>query len=239
MRIKTALALIAASLVLAAPAVARKPAQAAPTRAQPVSGNWNARVTVTPAGTRVLGNPDAKVKLTEYVSYTCPHCAHFEEASAGQLKLVFVASGKGSIEVRHILRDPIDMAIALIANCVEPRRFFQIHEAFMRGQDRWEALLQGMNADGQKHWSEGDRGSRMRAIASDLQFYPIAERFGLSRAATDRCLADPALMERLANQTRDAANAGIDSTPSFAVDGTVLAGTHDWATLGPQLAARM
>ena len=46
-------------------------------------------------------------------------------------------------------------------------------------------------------------------------------------------------MDRLANQTRDAMSAGVDSTPSFAINGAVLAGTHDWTTLGPQLAARM
>ena len=33
-----------------------------------------------------LGSPDAKVKLVEYASFTCPHCAHFHETVFGQLK---------------------------------------------------------------------------------------------------------------------------------------------------------
>ena len=26
-----------------------------------------------------LGNPDAPVKIVEYASFTCPHCAHFHD----------------------------------------------------------------------------------------------------------------------------------------------------------------
>jgi protein-disulfide isomerase len=237
MRPRLILGLLLAVMMPASASAKAKPA--APVARATGGANWNGVVTVTPLGSRVLGNPQASVKLTEYVSYTCPHCAHFEVASAAQLKLVFIAGGKGSIEVRHVLRDPVDLAIALITNCVEPRRFFQIHEAFMRGQDDWEALLPKLGEGAQKHWYDGDKGSRMRAIASDLRFYPIAERFGLSRPAADRCLSDQGLMDRLANQTREATAAGVDATPSFAINGALLAGTHDWTTLGPQLAARM
>jgi hypothetical protein len=49
----------------------------------------------------LLGNPrNAPVKLVEYISYTCPHCAHFEAESDAQLRIGFIATGKGSIEVR-------------------------------------------------------------------------------------------------------------------------------------------
>jgi len=237
-------ALAAAALGLT-PSVQAAPAHhvhplSTPSTARPMSGgNWTGTVTVTPQGTRVLGNPQAKLKLVEFVSYTCPHCAHFEEASAAQLKLVFVAGGQGSIEVRHILRDPVDLAIALLTNCVPASRFFQLHEAFMRHQDRWVEILQGLNETQQNRWTDGDKGGRMRAIASDLRFYDFVEPLGLTRTAADRCLSDNALMERLAGQTRDAATLGVESTPSFAIGDLVLAGTHDWATLGPQLAARM
>mgnify|MGYP003757485151 CR=1 FL=1 len=76
-------------------------------------------------------------------------------------------------------------------------------------------------------------------MASDAGLYAIAGRQGVSRAAADRCLADQAMATRLS----EAAAAGwkipgITGTPSFALNGTVLAGTHDWATLEWQLAAR-
>lgn len=227
--------LIALSVLALVPGTAH----AQPAQHKAAGGNWNAVVNVTPAGTRIVGNPDAKVRLTEYVSYTCPHCAHFEEASAAQINLAFVSGGKGSVEVRHVVRDPVDMTIALLTNCVPANRFFVLHAAFMRQQDKWVARLQGIGEGQQKRWNQGDNASRMRAIASDLKFYDFVASFGLGRAAADRCLADGKLAERIAAQTRDAAAAGINSTPSFAIDGTVLAGTHDWATLAPQLAARM
>lgn len=247
MNVKLMLGVLLATIMPAAAVAGSKSAKpgagqaraAAPAAAIAARGNWNQAVAVTPLGSRVLGNPAAGVKLVEYVSYTCPHCAHFEAESAAQLKLVFVAGGKGSIEVRHVVRDPVDLAIALITNCVEPRRFFQIHEAFMRGQDAWEARLKDLGEGPQKRWYDGDKGSRMRAIASDLKFHDTAARFGLSRVATDRCLSDQQLMDRLALQTREATAAGVEGTPSFAINGSLLAGTHDWATLGPQLAARM
>ena len=37
--------------------------------------DWSAVVNRTTAGGFIMGNPDAKVKLVEYGSMTCPHCA--------------------------------------------------------------------------------------------------------------------------------------------------------------------
>mgnify|MGYP000231572184 CR=1 FL=1 len=64
------------------------------------SGNWNEKIIVTPSGSHVLGNPAADIKLSEYISYTCPHCAAFEKESSGELALGMIRGGKGSIEYR-------------------------------------------------------------------------------------------------------------------------------------------
>ncbi|MET0251779.1 MAG: thioredoxin domain-containing protein, partial [Novosphingobium sp.] len=102
---------------------------------------WNTTVTVTPAGTHVLGNPQARVKLVEHISYTCPHCAHFEQQADAPLRLTFIASGTGSIEVRHYVRDPVDMTVTLLTNCGPPAKFFLNHTAFLRSQAKWIAPL--------------------------------------------------------------------------------------------------
>jgi hypothetical protein len=52
---------------------------------------------MTSDGGHLVGNPGAAVKLVEYVSYTCPHCAHFEVEADAPLRLSFIASGKGSM----------------------------------------------------------------------------------------------------------------------------------------------
>ncbi|HEX8580099.1 MAG TPA: thioredoxin domain-containing protein, partial [Allosphingosinicella sp.] len=45
--------------------------------AAPNGGDWTQTVSATPAGGFLMGNPAAKVKLVEYGSMTCGHCAAF------------------------------------------------------------------------------------------------------------------------------------------------------------------
>lgn len=202
--------------------------------------NWNQAVTLTPQGTHVLGNPAAKVKLTQFVSYTCPHCAHFEEEADAQLRLTFVAGGKGAVEIRNFVRDPIDLTVALLTNCGPANKFFLNHTMFMRSQAKWIEPLTHPSPAQQARWTGGTFVQRTRAIARDFNFYPIMATRGYTAAQVDKCLANEALANRLAASTNEAANTLlITGTPSFAIDGTVLAGTHSWAELRPQLAARL
>ncbi len=236
--------MLIAALLSAAPApfaaLAAQPGKHhGPGPARPLPGGWNATVTLTPMGSHVLGNPAAKVKLVEYVSYTCPHCAHFNEESAAGLQIQFVNSGQGSVEVRNLLRDPADLAVALITNCAPVRRFFAVHQAFMHTQAQWLDRAAHLSPEQGKRWYNGPQAGRMRAIAGDLHLYEIAQTQGLDHAMVDRCLGDGVMEKRLTDMTVAADKAGVASTPSFAIDGLLLAGTHDWKTLEPQLAARM
>jgi len=200
--------------------------------------NWNARVTRTDQGGYLLGNPAAPVKLVAYISYTCPHCAHFHMESDAELRIGMVGPGKGSLEVRPFLRNGVDLAVALLAECGPVNRFFGNHAAFLSSQPRWMGLLENLT-DGQKaRWSTPDFATRMRMVASDLQLYDIMEKRGLERSAADRCLADRTLADQLVQQTKTAVEKDdVRGTPSFVLDGTPLAGTYDWTSLKPQLEA--
>ena len=70
--------------------------------------NWAVTVTETQGG-HLIGNPQAETKLAEYISYTCGHCAHFAQEGDPVLKMIYVRSGKVSVEIRHLLRDPVDL----------------------------------------------------------------------------------------------------------------------------------
>jgi protein-disulfide isomerase len=207
--------------------------------AAPKTVGWNYTVTRTAAGSHVLGNPAAKVKLTKFISYTCPHCAEFEVQADGALRLGYVATGKVSVEVRHYLRDPIDLTVALLTNCGAKEKFFLNHAAFMRSQKVWIGKMASASEAQRARWTSGTLAARTRAVATDFRFYEIMASRGYDRMASDRCLGDAAMAQRLAKQTEEGEKLGIHATPSFAIDGALLIGTHDWALLRPQLDARM
>lgn len=206
---------------------------------QPAPGNWATRVAITPTGSHVLGNPAAALKLSEYISYTCSHCADFDREASDRLRAYGVVQGKLSVEVRHLVRDPIDMTAAMLTNCGPPAKFFQNHTAFLRSQSRWIAAANSASPAQQARWNNGEMRARFRAIASDFGFYAIMASRGYDRMATDRCLSDDAMARRLADQTREAVRLGVEGTPSFLLNGELLAGTHDWRGLKARLDARM
>lgn len=198
---------------------------------KPAPAGWLNRVSPTATGSRVIGNPQARVKMVEYVSYTCSHCAAFEQEATGELAVSLITTGKGSLEYRPFMRNPIDVAATLLATCGNPAKFPGNQAALLRSQAKWMANIS--EADGRRWAGIADFGSRMKAIADDLGFYPIFASRGYARAELDSCLADEALAKRISqeNQTASAVG-GIDSTPSFLINDR-LQDAHDWAGLRP------
>lgn len=201
--------------------------------------NWTSTVAKTEGGHR-LGNPDAKVKLIAFESYTCSHCAAFEQEAGAVLKLGYVQPGNLSYEVRHFVRDPVDLTAAMLTECVAPQKFFDAHRAIFLSYNKWSPLLSTASKAQRDRWFAQDRAAARRAIASDFGFYAIMSGQGLSRVQADKCLADNALAQRLANQTKaDAEEYGIAGTPSFAINGLLLMATAQWEMLRPQIDARL
>lgn len=195
------------------------------------TGNWSATVAETKGG-HVMGNPAAKTKVIEFVSYTCPHCAHFEEEAGGAIKMGWVQPGKVAVEVRHIVRDPIDLTAAILTNCGGKDKFFQNHAAFMLSHEKWMGKAQLALPSQRQRWSSGTMTQRWRAIASDLGFYEIMEQRGYARAQVDQCLGDEAAGRRIAEESEgNSTTYGVTGTPSFALNGKLLNGVHTWKSL--------
>ena len=101
----------------------------------PAGQNWVDVVSRTPEGGYRMGNPDAPVKLVEYGSRSCPHCAAFDAEGAPTLKSGPIAAGKMSYEFRDFpVHGPIDMGPILLGQCVEPAQFFAMLDQMMAGQ---------------------------------------------------------------------------------------------------------
>lgn len=198
--------------------------------------DWNAETARTETGHRV-GNPEAPMQLIEYVSYTCPHCAHFEQESEAELKYVYVLEGLAAVEIRHLIRNPIDVAAALVTECGAPENFFNNHRAMLFTQDQWLARAQEASEAQQNRWNGGTIASRMRAIGSDLNFHEIMEGRGYSYSDIDNCLGDSEkALELVERSSANSAEFNVAGTPSFVLNGELLEGVHSWPTLGQIMA---
>ncbi|MEG3156187.1 thioredoxin domain-containing protein [Sphingomonas sp. RB1R13] len=209
------------------------PADAAQARAKM---DWSTHVTQTPAGTYVIGNPAARVKLVEYVSYTCPHCAVFTTESAPVLKGQMVRSGSTSIEIRHFIRDRLDLAAALIARCGGAGKFARLTETIFAQQRDW--LKRGMEFDQANAQRIGTYppAAQMRAEADGSGLTAIGKSAGLSDAQITACLSDRAATDRIVAMTT-AAPDSIEGTPGFSINGKQAMGVFTWDKLQPLLRA--
>lgn len=217
-------ALCAATLLLAAAQVAAETPR-----------SWDNFVSATPQGNPVLGNLAAPVRLVEFISYTCSHCAHYDGEAKLPLRRGLVRQGKVAVEVRPFFRGPIDVTATLLALCGPDQRFFANHDAILANQSQW--LKQPSNPDAKTRWSNPDFGARMKAVAEDLGLYRIMLAQGYQPAELDLCLADQALANRLAEETdRAISETGVTGTPSFLINGK-LQTVHGWDELRPLLEA--
>jgi protein-disulfide isomerase len=193
--------------------------------------DWSAAVAPNAAGAWVIGNPAARVKLTEWASYTCPHCAHFDVESRAVLKGRMIRSGSTSLEVRHLIRDPLDLAAVAVARCGGPRGFVARHHAIFDGQERW---LQTGAAYLQKE------GAALAKLAQPVAFRRIADAAGLTAIGKAAGLTEPQVAACFAAPALDAltrlgqAPAEVQATPSFFINGRYVPNAG-WAELEPVL----
>lgn len=229
-----AIATIALSLGVAAAKPAKSPAKPAAA----AKGNWLNRLQALPNGAVLIGNPEAKIKLVEFVRYTCSHCAAFEVEGGDSLRMSVIATGEGSLELRPFLANPVDLTASLLVQCGPPAKFAGNSSMFLRTFAKWGETLQASTPLQQQRWSSGEFSARMRAIAADLGFYETMASRGYDRVTIDRCLANQALAQKLAALSKDAVeNVKIEGTPSFMINGELQSNVYNWPSLRARLIA--
>lgn len=203
--------------------------------AAPRARDWTTVAAKTPAGAFVIGNPAARVKLIEYASYTCPHCAAFAAESAPVLHDRMIRSGDVSLEFRHFLFNALDLGVAVLARCTGPRGFADTTALFYRTQDDWLPRAQQFQQANAQRLAVYPPEGRLRALVDGAGLTAIVTARGLSPAAVDACFADRAEMDRITAMTANLP-AGVDATPTFIVNGKLVAHVG-WTALEPQLRA--
>lgn len=229
--------LLAATLAAAAFAAPAAPAPG-PAAAQgqaPAQRDWARTVVATSEGGFRMGNPEAAVRLVEYVSLTCPHCRHFAETGAPALIADHVRSGRVSFEIRPFPLDAVAAIGAQLARCAAPARAFALNDAILAGQQDIFGRLQRLTAaeiDAITALAQAEQRLRIAAVTG---IEAIGARHGIDAAAAQACLADQAGADRIDAIRAAAEQIGIGGTPSFTLNGIVQPGVHDWAALAPLL----
>ena len=75
--------------------------------AAPVRAGW-----VAAPGDMNLGNPRARVRVVEYMSLTCAHCAHFNSEVFPAFKTRYIDTGRVFYTARELLTAPAQVAAA-------------------------------------------------------------------------------------------------------------------------------
>jgi protein-disulfide isomerase len=148
-----------------------------------------------------IGDPNAKVKIVEYASYTCPHCANFHATAFKPMKAEYIDTGKVYFTLREVYFDRYGLWAAMVARCGGDMRYFAIHDVLF---------------DKQKEWAASDDPA---AVINNLT--TIAVSLGLEKPAVDACLKDAAMAEALVARFETNMKADeVEGTPTIFVNGT-------------------
>ncbi|HZC16971.1 MAG TPA: DsbA family protein [Caulobacteraceae bacterium] len=164
-----------------------------------------------------LGNASAKVTVIEYASATCPHCARFNNDVFPTFKAKYIDTGKIHYVFREFLTPPPEVAAAafLTARCAGKDKYFSVLDAVFKGQT-------------QMFYSGDVKGTLLG----------IAESAGLTEAQFNACINDNAALTALNNRIQTYIDKdGIDSTPTFVINGKKLVGEQTMASLDAAIAA--
>lgn len=230
---KRALLLGAAAMVVTIGVAAALPA--APARAAAAARDWTRTVVATPEGGFRMGNPNAAVKLVEYGSLTCNHCAHFAAEGEPRLLAKYVQTGKVSFEFRNFVRDPYDLTAALLSRCAGPAGFFALTRAYMTTQPQWIAKYTAMDEAQMAALNALPEAQRPWRIATIGGLSNMAAKAGVPAMKARQCVNDAAGVKKLVEMRQAAVkNHQVAGTPTFIVNGRTVE-AHDWGALEPLL----
>ena len=148
----------------------------------------------------VQGAEDAPITVIEYASFTCPHCARFHSDVYKLLRKNYIDTGKIKFIFREVYFDKYGMWASMIARCSGPDRFFGMTDLILNSQSTWARA--------------GDDLAIVEALRK------IGRLSGMQDAALDSCLQDGDKLRALVGWYKENAQRdGIQSTPSFLIDG--------------------
>jgi protein-disulfide isomerase len=204
----------------------------------PPGGTWADVVNATSGGGYMMGNPNAKVKLLEIGSLSCPHCQKFEEEGAPNLIAKYVKAGTVSWEFRpYVIHGVIDMAANLVATCNGAKTFFPLSTALYKDQASWLGKVETTPQDKLAQIQNLPTNQVFVQIANVLGLQDWAAARGVPQAKSNQCLSNQKMIDQQVQITSSVNSQFPDfaGTPSFVINGKLLSNTASWDKLEPQL----
>jgi len=165
-----------------------------------------------------MGNPQAKVLVAEYASVACPHCAAFNNDVFPAFKAKYIDTGK----VHYVLHEMLvggqaEQALAaagfLLARCAGKDKYFAVTDEIFKEQTQI--------------FTSGDlRGGLLR----------IGQSLGMTEPQFNACVGDQNALKALNARVEKAGKDGVDSTPTFIINGQKLVGEQTMAELDKAIA---
>ena len=151
-----------------------------------------------------IGDVNAKVKMVEYLSFTCPHCAAFHAEVYPRLKVDYIDSGKVRLDYHEVYFDQLGLLGAMLARCGGEMRYMGITDMLFDKQMDWAGAA--------------DMGAAVDALKT------IGRAAGMEDVAMDACLRDQTAAEALVAHYQesiaaDYPNDTFGGTPSFIING--------------------
>ncbi len=163
----------------------------------------------------ILGNASATVTLIEYGDYQCPFCAEFFSQTEPQIIQNYVNTGK----VRMVFRDfaflgPESTAAANAAQCAEDQnKLWAYHDALYTA----------------KLGDEAKGGGEDDGFYNTAEFLKLAQQVGLNIPTFTSCINNNTDANIVTQERGNAAAAGINSTPSFIINGQLITGAQPYS----------
>jgi protein-disulfide isomerase len=155
-----------------------------------------------PLEEQVEGAEDAPITVVEYASMTCGHCRSFHVNTWPAIKENYVDTGKVRFILREFPFDPRAAAAFMLARCAPGGKYFPMVDVLFKQQDVWA------------------RAENARAPLEN-----IAKLAGFTQESFEACLTNQELLDDInAVRERGAAEFGVNSTPTFFINGKKYAG---------------
>lgn len=165
---------------------------------------------------RFLGDPNAPIKVVEFFSMTCGHCANFHNITFPKVKSDMIERGLIKFEMRPFPLDGLALRGHALARSLPMPRYFPMVKALMSQHKKW-----------------------VRAEDPLAALMKIARLAGISEAEFNKIMTNRVLLEKLVEMRQKALNDwNVSSTPSFVInDDKVLSGNMNYETFVEEINA--